>query len=65
MVKGTMDFPYRQRKRAPHHRHHGTSSGFGKLSVERSAAGGWNVAATVRKNTDPAAHLSKTRKAGS
>jgi NAD(P)-dependent dehydrogenase (short-subunit alcohol dehydrogenase family) len=43
----------------------GTSSGFGKLCVERSAAGGWNVAATVRKNTDPAAHLSKTRKAGS
>jgi NADP-dependent 3-hydroxy acid dehydrogenase YdfG len=32
----------------------GTSSGFGKLRVERSAAGGWNVAATVRKDTDPA-----------
>jgi NAD(P)-dependent dehydrogenase (short-subunit alcohol dehydrogenase family) len=38
----------------------GTSSGFGKLCVERFAAGGWNVAATVRKNTDPAAHPSKT-----
>jgi NAD(P)-dependent dehydrogenase (short-subunit alcohol dehydrogenase family) len=43
----------------------GTSSSFGKLCVERFAAGGRNVAAAVRKNTDPAAHLSKTRKAGS
>jgi NAD(P)-dependent dehydrogenase (short-subunit alcohol dehydrogenase family) len=43
----------------------GTSSGFGKLCVERSAAGAGDGAATVRKNTDPAAHLSKTRKAGS
>ena len=43
----------------------GTSGGFGKLCVERSAAGGWDVAATVRKDTDPTAHLSKTRKAGS
>jgi len=43
----------------------GTSSGFGKLRVERFAAGGWNVAATVRKNTDPAAHPGKTREAGS
>jgi NAD(P)-dependent dehydrogenase (short-subunit alcohol dehydrogenase family) len=50
---------------SPHHRHHGTSSGFGKLCVERFAAGGWDVAATVRKDTDPTAHLSKTRKAGS
>ncbi|HJY94310.1 MAG TPA: hypothetical protein VJ371_05110 [Streptosporangiaceae bacterium] len=43
----------------------GTSSGFGKLCVERFAAGGWDVAATVRKDTDPTAHLSKTRKARS
>jgi NAD(P)-dependent dehydrogenase (short-subunit alcohol dehydrogenase family) len=43
----------------------GTSSGFGKLCVERSAAGGWNVAATVSKDTDPTAHPSKTRKARS
>jgi NAD(P)-dependent dehydrogenase (short-subunit alcohol dehydrogenase family) len=43
----------------------GTSSGFGKLCVERFAAEGWNVAATVRKNTDPTAHLGKTRKARS
>jgi NAD(P)-dependent dehydrogenase (short-subunit alcohol dehydrogenase family) len=43
----------------------GTSGGFGKLCVERSAAGGWNVAATVSQDTDPAAHLSKTGKAGS
>jgi NAD(P)-dependent dehydrogenase (short-subunit alcohol dehydrogenase family) len=43
----------------------GTSSGFGQLRVERFAAEGWNVAATVRKNTDPTAHLSKTRKARS
>jgi NAD(P)-dependent dehydrogenase (short-subunit alcohol dehydrogenase family) len=42
----------------------GTSGGFGKLCVERSAKG-WNVVATVRKNTDPTAHLSKTRKARS
>ena len=41
----------------------GTSSGFGKLRVERFAAEGWNVVATVRKNTDPTAHLSKPRKA--
>ena len=34
----------------------GTSSGFGKLCVERSAAGGWTVAATVRKDTDPTLH---------
>jgi NAD(P)-dependent dehydrogenase (short-subunit alcohol dehydrogenase family) len=40
----------------------GTSSGFGKLCVERFAAEGWDVAATVRKDTDPTAHLSKTRK---
>jgi len=43
----------------------GTSSGFGKLRVERFAAGGRNVAATVRKNTDPTAHRGKTRKPGS
>ena len=43
----------------------GTSSGFGKLCVERFAAEGWNVAATVRKNTDPTAHLGKTGKARS
>jgi NAD(P)-dependent dehydrogenase (short-subunit alcohol dehydrogenase family) len=43
----------------------GTSGGFGKLCVERSAAGGWDVVATVRKNTDPTAHHSKTREAGS
>ncbi len=43
----------------------GTSSGFGKLCVERFAAEGWNVAATFRKNTDPTAHLGKTRKARS
>jgi NAD(P)-dependent dehydrogenase (short-subunit alcohol dehydrogenase family) len=43
----------------------GTSSGSGTLCVQRSAAEGWNVAATVRKDTDPAAHLSKTGKAGS
>src|ERR1700761_1823857 len=30
----------------------GTSSGFGKLSVERFAAEGWNVVATVRKDSD-------------
>jgi len=38
----------------------GTSGGFGKLSVERFAAEGWDVVATVRKDTDPTAHLSKT-----
>ena len=43
----------------------GTSGGFGKLCVERSAAGRWNVAATVCKDTDPTAHPSKTRKARS
>ena len=43
----------------------GTSGGFGKLSVERSAAEGWDVVATVRKDTDPTAHLSKARKARS
>jgi NAD(P)-dependent dehydrogenase (short-subunit alcohol dehydrogenase family) len=43
----------------------GTSSGFGKLCVERFAAEGWDVATTVRKDSDPAAHLSKTRKAPS
>jgi NAD(P)-dependent dehydrogenase (short-subunit alcohol dehydrogenase family) len=42
----------------------GTSSGSGKLCVERSAAEDWNVAATVRKDTDPTTHLGKTRKAG-
>jgi NAD(P)-dependent dehydrogenase (short-subunit alcohol dehydrogenase family) len=42
-----------------------TSGGFGKLCVDRSAAEGWNVAATVRKDTDPTAHLSKIRKAPS
>jgi hypothetical protein len=31
----------------------GTSSGFGKLRVVRSAAEGWNVVATVRKDTNP------------
>src|ERR1700761_4066437 len=30
----------------------GTASGFGKLSVERFAAEGWNVVATVRKQRD-------------
>jgi len=43
----------------------GTSGGFGKLCIERSTAEGWNVAATVRKDTDPTAHLGKTRKARS
>jgi NAD(P)-dependent dehydrogenase (short-subunit alcohol dehydrogenase family) len=41
----------------------GASGGFGKLCVERSAAEGLNVAATVRKDTHPTAHLGKTRKA--
>ena len=43
----------------------GSPGGFGKLCVERSAAEGWDVAATVRKDTDATAHLSKTRKDGS
>jgi NADP-dependent 3-hydroxy acid dehydrogenase YdfG len=43
----------------------GTSSGFGKLCAERSVAEGWNLFATVRKDTDPAVQLGKTRKAGS
>jgi NAD(P)-dependent dehydrogenase (short-subunit alcohol dehydrogenase family) len=43
----------------------GTSGGFGKPCVERFATEGWNLVATVRKNTDPTAHLSNTRKAGS
>src|ERR1700753_2890371 len=34
----------------------GTSSGFGKLTVERFAAEGWNVVATVRKESDLAVH---------
>jgi NAD(P)-dependent dehydrogenase (short-subunit alcohol dehydrogenase family) len=34
----------------------GTSSGFGKLSVERFASEGWNVVATVRKETDLKVH---------
>jgi NAD(P)-dependent dehydrogenase (short-subunit alcohol dehydrogenase family) len=34
----------------------GTSSGFGKLCVERFAAEGWNVVATVRKESDLAVH---------
>jgi NAD(P)-dependent dehydrogenase (short-subunit alcohol dehydrogenase family) len=34
----------------------GTSSGIGKLSVERFATEGWNVVATVRKNSDLAVH---------
>lgn len=34
----------------------GTSSGFGKLSVERFAAEGWNVVATVRKDSDLKIH---------
>jgi NAD(P)-dependent dehydrogenase (short-subunit alcohol dehydrogenase family) len=34
----------------------GTSSGFGKLTVERFAAEGWNVVATVRKDSDLAVH---------
>jgi NAD(P)-dependent dehydrogenase (short-subunit alcohol dehydrogenase family) len=34
----------------------GTSSGFGKLCVERFAAEGWNVVATVRKDSDLAVH---------
>jgi NAD(P)-dependent dehydrogenase (short-subunit alcohol dehydrogenase family) len=34
----------------------GTSSGFGKLCVERFAAEGWNVIATVRKDSDLAVH---------
>jgi NAD(P)-dependent dehydrogenase (short-subunit alcohol dehydrogenase family) len=34
----------------------GTASGFGKLSVERFAAEGWNVVATVRKESDLAVH---------
>ena len=34
----------------------GTSSGFGKLCVERFAAEGWNVVATVRKESEIAVH---------
>ena len=34
----------------------GTASGFGKLCVERFAAEGWNVVATVRKESDLAVH---------
>ena len=34
----------------------GTASGFGKLSVERFAAEGWNIVATVRKESDLAIH---------
>ncbi|MGW1092633.1 SDR family NAD(P)-dependent oxidoreductase [Streptomyces sp. NPDC002596] len=34
----------------------GTSSGFGRLAVERFAAGGRNVVDTVRKDSDPAVH---------
>src|ERR1700761_4136032 len=34
----------------------GTSSGFGKLCVERFAAEGWSVVATVRKESDLAVH---------
>ena len=34
----------------------GTASGFGKLSVERFAAEGWNVVATVRKESDLHVH---------
>ncbi|MEW1549979.1 SDR family oxidoreductase [Streptomyces tsukubensis] len=34
----------------------GTASGFGRLGVRRFAAAGWNVVATVRKETDLGAH---------
>jgi NAD(P)-dependent dehydrogenase (short-subunit alcohol dehydrogenase family) len=34
----------------------GTASGIGKLSVEKFAAEGWNVVATVRKESDLAVH---------
>lgn len=34
----------------------GTSSGFGRLAVRRFAAAGWNVVATVRKESDLDAH---------
>lgn len=34
----------------------GTTSGFGKATVERFANAGWNVVATVRKKTDLAVH---------
>ena len=34
----------------------GTASGFGKLCVERFAAEGWNVVATVRKENELAVH---------
>jgi len=34
----------------------GTSSGFGRLAVERFADAGWNVVATVRKESDLATH---------
>ncbi|WP_439678288.1 SDR family oxidoreductase [Embleya sp. MST-111070] len=34
----------------------GTSSGFGKLTVERFASEGWNVVATVRKESDLDVH---------
>lgn len=34
----------------------GTASGFGHLSVRRFAEAGWNVVATVRKETDLGAH---------
>jgi NAD(P)-dependent dehydrogenase (short-subunit alcohol dehydrogenase family) len=34
----------------------GTASGFGKLSVERFATEGWNVVATVRKESDLHVH---------
>lgn len=34
----------------------GTSSGFGRLAVERFARAGWNVVATVRKDSDLGTH---------
>ncbi|MFE3703762.1 SDR family NAD(P)-dependent oxidoreductase, partial [Nocardia tengchongensis] len=34
----------------------GTSSGFGRLSVARFASSGWNVVATVRKESDLEVH---------
>ena len=43
----------------------GTSGGFGKLCVEKSAAEGLGRRRERPKDTDPTAHLSKTRKAGS
>ena len=39
----------------------GTASGFGRSSVQRFAAQGWNVVATVRKETDLEVHADLER----